>query len=266
MSVPSVKNSQILKLGVKPPVILPNQPNFSKVAALISPKAPAVLNRDHINPNAKMYANDKIGDCSAAGIANLMSAIMALNGMGVHISTQDVINFYSLSTGYNPENPLTDEGGVLSEVLAVALSKGFLAGDYSYYPLWGSLDPSDRNAMGNVMNMMGAVYCGFGLAEADEYTVGGVWDTTTPGKQDSWSWGGHCAIIWSYTGLADTDIVEIITWGSLQKATWRWVRARIFEAHALAFRQFLSPHGTNHLGQTWNSLVSMNKAFLSGLS
>lgn len=249
------------KLGAKKPVIIPNQPFFNKCRAIMEPRAPLSLGRHNLNPQFQMFDNDQIGDCSSAGIANTMIAFSALSGTTPIVTTSDAVNFYSLSTGYNPANPSTDQGGVLSEVLAYATRNGYDAGYYKYVPLWGTLDPHDRNALGNVMYQFGSVYCGFGLAQADNDTVGEVWDTTTPGDQTSWSWGGHCALLFAYDGLADTDIVYIATWGGLQKATWRWVHARIFEAHAVAFRDLMPATGHTRVGQTWEELASVTESF-----
>lgn len=255
-----------VKLGAKRPKILPNQPDFSRVKAFIEPKAPPMLHRADIDPHPQMFDNDQIGDCSSAGLANIMLASTALwsrDKITVPLTAADAVRFYEQSTGYNPAVPGSDQGGVLTEVLAYAMSHGYKVGQWwTYVPLWGSLDIHDQNAIANVMHTLGAVYCGFGLAEADQYTVGQVWDTTTPGDQSSWSWGGHCAVLWSYAGLGDTDLVDILTWGGIQKATWRWVKARMFEAHAVGFRQLLPASGTNQLGDTWDQMVQLNNSYL----
>ena len=76
-----------------------------------------------------------------------------------------------------------------------------------------------------------------------------IWDTDAPasaGDPTPGSWGGHCPIIWDYTGTADTDLVRLGTWGYWQKATWRWIRQRTQEAHAIAWRQ-LDAAGTDGL-------------------
>lgn len=48
--------------------------------------------------------------------------------------------------------------------------------------------------------------------------------------------GGHATISLDYTDLADDDTVRIATWATWKPATWRWVRARLEEAHGLIWR------------------------------
>lgn len=253
--------SHPFKLGAKKPVVLPNQPMLNRCKTLINPRAPLTLKRDQYSPKFQMFDNDQIGDCSAAGIGNIMIGAECLHGLSPIITTYNAVDFYSLTTGYNPADPSTDKGAVLSDVLSYAVRNGFTAGYYKYYPIWGTLDCHDRNALGNAMNILGGVYCGFALASADSTSVGEVWDTVTPGDQTQWSWGGHCAVLWSYEGLADTDIVYIITWGGLQKATWRWVHARIFEAHAIACRDFLPAVRSPAQAYTWEEMVEVTRTF-----
>lgn len=266
MTTPALKHPHDLKLGARRPKVIPHQPYFNRCSALIAPRAPLALPRHDVHPAYQMFDNDQIGDCSSAGIANTMISFSALSNTTPIITTNDAVNFYSLSTGYNPADPSTDQGGVLSEVLAYAVVNGYTAGYYKYFPLWGTLDPHDRNALGNGINMFGSVYCGFGLAQADYTTVGEVWDTETPGDQTGWSWGGHCALLFAYEGLADTDIVYIATWGGLQKATWRWVHARIFESHVVAFRDLMPASGQTLIGQTWDELAAVTRQFQSCVS
>lgn len=46
----------------------------------------------------------------------------------------------------------------------------------------------------------------------------------------------NCLGLWDWTGIEDTDTVRLATWGMLQRATWRWVRSRMVECHALTWR------------------------------
>ena len=78
-----------------------------------------------------------------------------------------------------------------------------------------------------------------------------MWDTGTPasyGDPTPGSWGSHAVLGWAYTGLEDTDLVQIVTWGRLQPATWRWFRSRVTEAHALFHPQVIGPRGCNFAG------------------
>ncbi len=161
------------------------------------------------------------------------------------IPTQSVLDLYSEACGYVPGNPATDKGGVEVDVLTYQAQRGFEAtAQTPWVGLWANLEVGDLNLLRTVMARLGVGYLGVNLAVADQQAVGGVWDTQTPasaGDSTPGSWGGHAVCIWSYRGTADTDLVEIVTWGTLQLATWRWVRSRMDEAHALVHPQMLAP-------------------------
>jgi hypothetical protein len=222
---------------------------------------PPVLDRSNIVFTPWLDRNDQIGDCTAVGIANAARAMATLDGFGVSIPTDRVVAFYSASTGYDPANPATDQGGVELDVLGYQLTNGFDTGDQA--PLVGAFatfDPRDRVTFANVMAKFGTAYLGVNLASADLDTSA-VWDTATPGDQTPGSWGGHCLLAWDYTGLGDTDTVRLATWGTLQPCTWRWLAARCEEAHVLIWRQLMKANALNFAGLDYDGLRATNLAW-----
>ncbi|MFT9046168.1 hypothetical protein [Acetobacter orientalis] len=245
------------KLGCKPAKTLPNQPRLSGLR-MMARKAPDRLIRDHIDPAPLMLGNDQLGNCTSVGIANHLRATAALGGYQIDICTGDAVRFYSESTGYNPAVPGSDQGGVEVDVLSVASRNGYaLDTGWAYTPLWGTTDPQDRNALALITAGMGAVYLGVQLTQADQSA--GLWDTSQPGENIPW--GGHCLLLWDYTGLADDDTVTLLTWGMLQKATWRWLKARVTEAHGLIWLQLTLPSGLYPTGDDVQRLKFNNELF-----
>ncbi|MEZ7136803.1 hypothetical protein [Komagataeibacter sp. SM21] len=262
-------------LGCRPAEHRPGQPHLSVMRGFCSRQAPARLDRSHIDPRPAMLGNDALRDCTAAGIGNHLHATAALSGFDVAgVTTAAAIRFYSQSTGYVPGNPNTDNGGVEVDVLTSASRDGYALADQTLYPCWGSADPSDLNGIRNITAGLSAAYLGVQLAQADmwEDQVGNlppVWDTDSPadhGDPTPGSAGGHCPLLWDYAGTADTDLVTLLTWGSRQKATWRWVRSRIMEAHGLAWSQLHPPGGLYPAGDDWTALVEANASYLRGSS
>jgi len=87
-------------------------------------------------------------------------------------------------------------------------------------------------------------YFGVQLALADQASIGAVWNADTPasaGDPTPGSWGGHCLDGWSYEGTGDADIVTLLTWGTTQRCTWRWLRSRLVEAHGILWPQLATP-------------------------
>ncbi len=238
---------------------------------MMARQAPARLDRSHIDPAPLMFGNDTIGDCTAAGLLNHARAVAALGGYQVKADTDDAIRFYAESTGDIPGQPRTDQGGVEVDVLAFAGRTGVQLASGPYFPLWGSADPQDRNALALIMAGMGAVYLGVQLSISDmnqiEVTNGAcvleadnsAYGDTTPGSA-----GGHCLLGWSYTGLADTDIVGLLTWGSAaMRCTWDWLKSRSMEAHGIVWPQLTLTSGLYPTGPDLDTLRAQNAEFLS---
>ncbi|OUJ16473.1 hypothetical protein [Acetobacter sp. DsW_063] len=251
-----------MKLGKLPARHDARAPKMAALS-LFGRQAPARLIRDHIDPSPQMLANNTLGNCTSAGLGNSFRAQASLAGFQVSVTDAEAISFYSKSTGYVPGNAATDRGGVEVDVLAIAARDGYALAAQTLYPIWGNIDLTNLNGVRLCMAAFGTVYCGFALAEADEASVDAVWDTTTPGDQTPGSWGGHCALLWSYSGTDDSDVVDVLTWGGIQKATWRWVRSRADEFHAVAWNQ-IAPASGLLSGQDWDKLRADNSSYLMG--
>lgn len=254
------------RLGALPARTLPNQPRLDGLHMMLR-RAPAVLNRSHVNPAPVMADNDKIGDCTAAGLANSIRAVSALNGFQTQITDAEAIQFYSASTGYDPRDPASDQGGIEVDVLAYAARNGIDLGEQRLYPIWGSIHPQGRNAMGLACAALGPVYLGVQLAVADQAGMGGLWDTPTPtayGNPSPGSWGGHCLVLWDYAGLNDDDEIRLLTWGTYQRATWRWLHSRIMEAHGLLWPQLATPSKGFLSIRDLDAIKAQNRLFLMG--
>lgn len=213
--------------------------------------APYRVIRDDVKFQPTMGANDQYGDCTCVALANAIHAEAALSGWDVNIPDQPIIDLYSKVSGFTPGNPDTDHGAYEIDVLTYQSRHGFNIGDQvPYVGLWANIPKDNLNLVRLVVSRMGTAYLGLNLALADQHG-GGVWDVNTPsweGDPAPGSWGGHAALIWAYNGVADDDILQIVTWGSLQKATWRWLESRISECHVVYHPQMLSPTGKNPAG------------------
>ncbi|GBQ90447.1 hypothetical protein AA13595_2895 [Gluconacetobacter johannae DSM 13595] len=249
------------RLGCRPARTRPGQPRLSGLD-MMARRAPDRLVRAGIDPAPLMLGNDVLGDCTSAGIGNHIRATAALAGFQVAVGTAQAEAFYAASTGYVPGDPATDRGGVEVDVLTHAARDGYRLAGQTLFPVWGSADADDLNGMRNIMAGMGAAYLGVRLARADQQD--GVWDTTTPGDQTPGSWGGHCLLAWAYDGVADDSLVTLLTWGTTQRCTWRWLRSRLMEVHGLAWRQLMPAGGVAPDGRDWDALVAANADYLAG--
>lgn len=237
-------------------------------AAFIQSKAPDVCLRQHLSPKFKMFDNDTLNDCAAAGIGNSLIAATAIGGAGVDIPDKNVIDFYSKSTGYNPSNPATDRGATSAGSLSFACQNGFYTKYWPFFLSWGSVNPRSINSMANAIVGLGTVSFGLALAESDMAQINqsdGVclltkdnddYGDTTPGSA-----GGHFALGWEYSGLGKHDEVTLITWGGTStRATWEWILDRAFESHGILWRE-LSMSNKYITGQEVSALVKENNMY-----
>lgn len=252
------------KFGASQPTFPKGIPEIGKFKSISIVKAPPFITRDLTGFHTKMYGNDIHSNCTAAGVINAINAFIAKDGTSsfINASTDDVLKFYSKSTGYDPNNPATDQGGDPTQVLLCAARTGFRAGDWDYFPVFGVTDPGDRNSVANIINTMGSLYGAFALSKSDEQAVmnGEVLDITNPGDQTLWSAGGHLANPYAYDGLGDDDLVHVITWGGFISVTWRWIHSRLVGAYGLLWHQLM---GAGHTNTDWENLRALSNSFMT---
>jgi len=240
-----------MKLGLLPhrPAQLLAAPRLSAYLQA-SPQAPVRLDRSTIAYRPQMWANDMLGDCTAAALANTALAIGALEQFVPVVSQEAVLALYSATSGYVPGRPETDRGAVFADVLQYQCGAGWNTGREVFSGPWATLEAQDLGFMRFALVLFGAVQLGVALSISDQNMA--VWDTEAPaaaGDPTPGSWGLHALVLWDYTGTAPDDVVHLATWGRLQPATWRWVARRTDEAHIILWRSLLSS-----TGYAWNGL------------
>jgi hypothetical protein len=189
----------------------------------------------------RMFANDRLGDCTIAGCANFMLVSAARTSKPAPtISDDDVISRYSKVDGYNPADPSTDRGGVELEVL----------NDWRHDPFNGielvafaPIDVHDLLLLRFAIQTLGAVYVGLDLPRTAQAQTGGLWDTA-PGMVPG-SWGGHCTIIDGFDYTLPVPELIHATWGTHQRSTEAFWRACGDEAYAPLLNTDLSIPGLN---------------------
>lgn len=212
------------------PVLLPGRFAFALPSL--------VLDRRDKPFQPRMFQNDVLPVCTAAGLANAALAIGALDGIEVDIADAAVPRFYAECVQCDPteEAIAATSGAVILDVLQRQVLRGFDAGGQT--PLVGlhGTVPLTRTALARTTEDFGCVYLGVRLHDRDMQGGLVLNDVGDPGPVV----GDHLEIIWDYEGLSDDDVVRVATWGDLQMVTWGWIRTRAVEAHGLFWRQ-LSP-------------------------
>lgn len=211
-----------------------------------------------------VFKNDDYGDCTCASlVGHRVRAQEWSSGRRdkIPVSDKDVLSVYSAVTGFDPEDPTTDNGAYLIDVLRYVRRYGF-GREFDNTPhtvtAYARVDLDDHDEVRRAAHLFGGLYLGLALPERAMFQD--VWDLPDgplDERDEPYSWGGHAVWMVGY----DTKYVIIITWGDEQRVTWRWFKKYCDEAWALISEDFI-----NRLGRTPQGLnVDRLKTLLSSL-
>jgi hypothetical protein len=216
-----------MKLGKLPARHLMGLPVLSSYA-LSLPEAPSCVDWSVGIPVFGVMANDKIGNCTAAAAAHAIQTwTLAESGAEVTLSDDEVVAFYSASTGYDPADSSTDQGGVESSVLSYWHKNPIR--DYSLDG-FVAVNAKSKLSIKDAIWVFGGAYLGIQLPISAQRQL--VWDVPAEGVTGMGapgSWGGHAVWAVAY----DSRTVTVVTWGMRKALTWEFLATYGEEAYAL---------------------------------
>lgn len=190
-----------------------------------------------------MMANDRIGLCTVAGIAHLIQVWTVNTDVEITISDDDVIATYTAITlavngrGYDPNDPTTDAGLALLDVLTYVRANGIGPQRHGKGLAFVKLNHDDSSEVRSAGQMFGGLYTGADMPISAESQVGEEWILVPAGPDaESGGWGGHCMAL----PTANTSGVSYLTWGKRQVANWDWVAAYADEMYAIVAPEWVS--------------------------
>lgn len=232
-------NPDRLKLGRK--AVSPPDRRTLRFASYLPadlPKPPASCNYGGKVKDWGMLANDKLGDCTAAGILHQIMLWGSQNDAPKTFADIDAVQLYSKTCGYDG-TPATDRGGIEIDILK----------QWRKEPIHGcellafaSVDPKNWNHVKLAHWLAGSLYMGVNLPLSAQTER--LWRSTldTPG-----GWGGHCMITSGYADkgcwLANGTYLEAITWGTTQKMTPKWLARYCDELWVPITDDWFGPNG-----------------------
>lgn len=233
---------------------LPRLEGYYKAA----PKPPSVidwLTPTKISPGGwGLLANDRIGDCTAAGIYHsYMQRWAIISGDIVNLPDALPIGLYSATSPY----PAKDEGTTCVKVLQYVAQNGLKTSitTDALDAIGGvEIDPSNLNYVDDAINWTGNVYIGLDLPVSAQAQIanGQVWDVTAGPDNLPGSWGGHCVIV----GARDSNGLRYaVTWGMVQPMTEAFWLKYVVETYATIGRgDFFLTDGKTPGGLDWDQL------------
>src|ERR1035438_9504224 len=202
------------------------------------PEAPEVFDNTSSILDWGQMKNDALGDCTEAAKGHLVQAWTAASGKEVTLSDSVIEKAYETECGYVSGDSSTDNGGDILTVLQDWQQNGL--GGYSIT----SHAEVNRTQMRiqQAAWIFGGLDLGINLPIAAQNQVGSVWDIINgevDGDGAAGSWGGHSVAAMAY----DQNGITVVTWGALQRATWRWFMWYCDEAHSIISPDYKSPAG-----------------------
>ncbi len=207
---------------------------------------PSVTLSSKINGAWGMMANDRLGDCVIAMAGHATQVYTIETGSEVTPTDQEIVSVYSAVTGYKPDDPSTDQGTALIDLLNW-WRKNAIGGKQIF--AFAEIDnPTNHQVLQQGHALFSGILAGVALPLTAQSQVGKVWDVVAapPNQNGPGTWGGHGIYIPDY----DANGLTCVTWGQLQRMTWQWFDTYCDEAWVALPAEFEGAPGFD-----WNALT-----------
>lgn len=232
------------KLGKKAGVV--DDPRTFKARAIMQVEGlPPVLSSWRIAEQKhdwEMHGNDRYGDCAFVTHAHAVAAQeWSSRTKDIPVTTEQVLDFYSKVTGFDRNDPSTDNGAYMIDPMRYRRKNGFgLERDRTPHMItaYAKVDDDSGAEFKQCARLFGGMACGVGLplrAMTQE-----VWSLPPADQRDDrdeiYSWGGHSMYLCAF----DPQGVTFLTWGREQRATWAWFKAYCDERWVMISEDFFN--------------------------
>jgi hypothetical protein len=194
-----------------------------------------------------MLGNDAYGDCVEAGFAHQVQMWCDRAGQPFVPDDAETLGAYTAITGFNPADPVTDQGTDMLTACNYWRSPGLAGHEITAYL---SVSPKDRGEVSEAVAFYGGLYLGLALPLSAQNQLGEVWTVVTGPDAAAGSWGGHCVVASGY----DDNVVWFISWGKIYAMTWDFFATYCDEAYVLLSRDWMRASGVSPSGLAWGQL------------
>lgn len=181
-----------------------------------------------------MLGNDSVGDCVFAGAAHETMLWTAERGTPAQFDEAHVISDYSAVTGYNPNDPSSDQGTDVRAALSYRRKTGILDARGSRHKIGAflALEPGNHVHLYEALYLFGAVGIGIEVPTSamDQFDGGKVWSVVHGANIE----GGHYIPL-----VARRTHLECVTWGQVQGMTDAFYAKYCDEAWAILSTEML---------------------------
>ncbi len=168
-----------------------------------------------INPSGwGMLGNDEAGDCVIAAKMHIQMLMSSMGKKSADFQTKDAIDLYTKLTGYDPNDPNTDNGTDMKEAAAYWRSTGIQdsKGNIHQIKAYVGFEPSNITELYQALYLFGAVDIGiqFPSTAMDQFKKNQPWSVVKGAGNE----GGHDVCL-----VAKRQYIECISWGKIQPMT-----------------------------------------------
>jgi hypothetical protein len=224
--------------GRRPPHPESTRPRLKLGQFLTGALPPVPANVDYLSRVADwpMYGNDRYGDCVWAMIGHSIEAATTYGqGRTVQVTDADVLKGYSDVTGFNPDDPPTDQGTVIQDALDYWRKTG--VGGHKILA-FAQVDHTNVDEVDAALYLFGHVQVGinFPASAMDQFNEGQPWDVAPYATIE----GGHAVDMGSWN--------EVVTWAQRQRFTSAFWRTYVEEAWVVITPEWYDAQGRNPEG------------------
>lgn len=216
---------------------LPARPGAIKLKLTDYLSLPTAPNKEiAVNLNWQMLGNDTVGDCVFAGAGHETMLLNNEAGKAVFFSDQSVLSDYSAVTGYNPNDPNSDQGTDMQVAASYRKKTGVIDSNGIRHKVGAylALRVSDKAQLKQAVYLFAAVGIGFRFPRSamSQFNAGKPWAVVSRSPIE----GGHYVPAIGY----DSKYIYVVTWGRLQKMTWGFYAKYNDESIAYLSEEFLT--------------------------
>lgn len=187
-----------------------------------------------------MLGNDRYGDCVWAGAAHETMLWNAAQGRAIPFDDKHVLADYSAVTGFDPNDPATDQGTDVHDALNYRRKTGVadMADLRHKLGAYVSLEPGNYHELLEALEVFEAVGIGFEFPDyaMDQFNAGKPWAYQPGGTIE----GGHYVPV---VGRTHAWTINVVTWGQLQPMGRRFFETYCDEAYGLLSAEMLNAEG-----------------------
>lgn len=201
-----------------------------------------------------MLGNNNAGNCVFAGAAHEVKLWNAECGQKVPFTSKAVISDYSAVTGYDPKDPMSDQGTNMGDACSYRRKTGIIdaKGVRHKIAAYMALKPGDVKELKQALYLFGVVGAGFVFPESamQQFDRREPWEVVEGSEEI----GGHYVPIVSYR----KNLIGV-TWGRKQEITEAFYERYCDEAYVMLSEEMLKERKSPE-GFDYDKLVTYLKA------